>query len=296
MAIINNNPQTEVTTSYNKFTGLCTFTIQAVNPNLKKMKELGLYVSDKMEEPTTDRNIGGNDYKVITLAGLLVAFVDGKQYDQPFSFDILMEQGEWLSKATEGNKCFINQLGKTTWATSVEQAISRNKKQMADYVEKSGKEASFMDLGTNLRPSFKGERQLIELIVKACKVKYDLTNNVTLDAKTFSKEWYKEIETALVGNSVQLVMGIQEKDGKFYQKVAVQSLNECFLMEGQKASDYFIKKFLENNVDNTTNLPILTIANKDLSAKIFVPNHNTFTPETSEVDGNNNPQDTDLPF
>lgn len=242
MAIVNNKQATQSSsnTPAPKFTGVAQFTIQAVNPNNAKLKDLGFYVKENSEEPARKVTINAVEYHKLTIAGLAVANINGQEVSQPAKFDLLMLEGDWKSGKSD-NVCFINQLWKTKWAISADVIKEEESVKL-----ESGVMKPFMAMGSNIRKAFRGERELMELIGKANKVADDLENTCTLDSKPFSKEWFKEIENLLVNNTVGVVFGYYEKDGNIYTQVITQMLNECFLYAGAKPSSYFTKKFMES--------------------------------------------------
>jgi hypothetical protein len=285
-----------------KFTGIATFTILDVMPNLESLKKNNFYVKEGAEEKEyITKNDNGKTKVQMDIIGLAVANIGGKEVSTPSKLTLWLEQEAVVSK--EGKPMFINQLWKTQYATSVDELIAQNQKAMTEYLEKNPtkKSASFMALGTKLRQAFVGEKQLMELLGKANGYQDSITikgangedeveNVLSLDAKPFTKEWYKEIKEALVGNSVQVVFGKTTSGDKDYFQPIVLRFQDSFLKVGQKASSYFVNQFKKGLEGGK-----FEVQHPNLEATLYT--HNTYAPTASTTDGNNQSSSADgLPF
>jgi hypothetical protein len=306
MAVNKKQPTTSTFVETPKFTGITTFTVLDVMPTNKSLKDNGFYVKENAEEPVYLLKNDNNKTKIkFDIIGLAVANVSGKEVSMNTKLTLWLEDELVVSK--EGKPMFINQLWKTQYGADVATIVKDNEEAMQNYLGKNPdkKSASFMALGNKLRQAFVGEKQLMELIgkvngyqdtitVKGANGEEEVENILSLDNKPFSKEWLKEIKEALIGNSVQLVIGKTSSNDKDYFQPVVLRFQDSFLKVGQKMSNYFISQFKKGLEGNDK----VQVQHPNLNAMVFT--HNTFTPTVQKTveDGSDTTmeQDTDLPF
>ena len=256
MAIVGNSSNVETQKVFNLYTGIGKAKVLAINPNLEELNKLGFNFTNEPEYLTTDEN-GVQKLK-------LQFFIQNPdKEDLKTNITLFLENKDRVNQA--GDKFeIINNLGQSTWAVTVEEAIEKtNAKGEKWFSEKGARIAKVGEVG------------LINLLINWVNVKPG--DEVSLDTLNdiISKGNVKELKDILSmykDNIFKVLYKVRDAGDKQYQTVDSNAFDRGF----KRVDDYkFVEKYNTNQQKQGKEI-------KDTWTYEFqVYNHKPVTPDTN---------------
>jgi hypothetical protein len=228
MAVAKNEGSKKVVGDGKKlYTGLVNVLVVAINPTLAELESMGVKYITSEPEYTTTNDIGKSKTRIDIWVKNPELGVNTK-----FSFWV---EDEISVGTTSGKAQFINKIGQTSYAFSVEET--------QDFFDKDG-----------ARPALKGEADLVEFIRQWANV--EAAGEVSLDTiKQIAAGDVKELKDLvkdLATNGVKILLGV--KDGKYqtvYTKMFGRPYQKSTNMWTKKLNDSFgqFKADYQNSLD-----------------------------------------------
>lgn len=206
--------------AYKLYTGLADVQVVAVNPTKEEAEKLGINMKNDPVYVSTDDTTGNKKVRIDI-------YVKSDKTNHIDKLAFFMEDSDRVSK--EGNTQFINDFGKSCYAPSVEEAITKYQWFKAD----------------GARPCISGEPELVDFIKNLLNISADAVAKLD-NPKVFFTGNVSELRTIFSkfpDRKVQVLYYVRETDGNFYQSI----YSRYFSRAGNNKTTYWAKHF-----DNST--------------------------------------------